>query len=140
MEGLSHNREPAERNRGSRSVGRLKDRPPPYQRAFLDPRGERRLIRAPKRAMARSVFPWVGECQRQSSCFVLWRGSGRLGSDLHFVTVGEIHRWLKDDLVAVLDALADLNLGALIGGDRNLAKMGDAVLDDRDLHAVLIED
>ena len=42
-------------------------------------------------------------------------------------------------MVAALDAVVDLYLGSVIGGDRALAQMGDAVFDDRDLHAVLIE-
>src|SRR5271165_3553298 len=67
-------------------------------------------------------------------------GRWRLGNDLHFVAVGYVYRRLQDDLLAVLDTLADLDFGAEVGGNRNLVKMGDAVVDDRDLYAVLIED
>jgi hypothetical protein len=60
--------------------------------------------------------------------------------DLHFGAVSQVDGRLENDLVTVLDAGIDFNLGALIGGDRDLARMGDAIFDDRDLHAVLIED
>jgi hypothetical protein len=40
---------------------------------------------------------------------------------------------------AVPGPCVDVDLGAGIGGDRDLAQLGDAVFDDRDLHAVLIE-
>jgi hypothetical protein len=67
-------------------------------------------------------------------------GRRRLGVDLHFLAIGQVDRRLQDDLVAILDAFADLNLGAEIGGDRNLAEMADPVVDYGDLHPVLIED
>src|SRR6267143_1283112 len=71
---------------------------------------------------------------------LLRRGRRWLGNNLHFVAIGEVDRRLQDDLVTILDALADLDLGAVIGGDRDLVQMRDAVLDHRDLLAVLIED
>ena len=64
----------------------------------------------------------------------------RYRDDLHLVAVGEVDRRLQDNLVSVLDAGVDLDLCAIIRRDRNLVQMGDAVFDNRDLHAVLIED
>jgi hypothetical protein len=71
---------------------------------------------------------------------ILGCGCRRLGDDLHFLAIGQVDWRLQDDLVAILDAFADLHLGAEIGGDRNLAEMDDPVVDYGDLHAVLIED
>ena len=36
--------------------------------------------------------------------------------DLHLVAVSQVHGRLQYDLVAILDALVDLDLGAVIGG------------------------
>jgi hypothetical protein len=68
------------------------------------------------------------------------RGCWRARGNLHLFAVLKIYGRLQDHLIAGIDALVDLDLGAVIGGDRNLAKMGNAVFDDRDLHAVSIED
>ncbi len=44
---------------------------------------------------------------------------------------------MQNNLVTVLNTLADLDFGPEVRGNRNLVKTGDAVVDHRDLHAVL---
>jgi hypothetical protein len=59
---------------------------------------------------------------------------------VHLVAVSQIYWRLQYQLVAILDTAVDLDLSTVIGRDRDLVQMGDAVFGDRDLHATLIED
>ena len=43
-------------------------------------------------------------------------------AEFHWLAIVEVDRWLQNDLVAGFDTLVDLNLGAKIGGDGNLAE------------------
>ena len=52
----------------------------------------------------------------------------------------ELDRRVEHHFVAVLDAVADLDLGSEVACDLDLADMSDAVLDDRDLEPVPVED
>jgi hypothetical protein len=63
-----------------------------------------------------------------------------LRKNVHLVAVSQIYWRLEYQLIAVLDAGVDLDLGTVIGRDRDFVQMGDAVFGDRHLHAVLIED
>jgi hypothetical protein len=63
----------------------------------------------------------------------------RYNDRVNLVAIGKIPRWLQDHLIALLDALIDLDLGPVIGCDRNLVQMDDVIFDYRGLNAVLIE-
>src|SRR3979411_1787458 len=51
----------------------------------------------------------------------------------------QIHHRIEDDLVARLDAVMHFDFLAEVARDRDLLQMGSAVLDDRDMQAILIE-
>src|SRR3979490_2302421 len=51
----------------------------------------------------------------------------------------QVHDRIEDHLIARLDAVVHFDFLAEITRDRNLLQMGGAVLDDRDMQAVLIE-
>jgi hypothetical protein len=72
-------------------------------------------------------------------CGMAGRRLRRLGDDPDLLAIDEVDGRLQDHPIAVLDPVGDLDRGAVIGGDRDFAEAGRAVLIDRDLHAVLIE-
>ena len=80
---------------------------------------------------ARRREPWgeVHAWRRRESC-----------ADLDPIAVDELDGGIEDHAVAGLDAVAHLDLGAAVAGDRDLAQARHAILDDRHLHAVAVED
>src|SRR6266851_3305014 len=90
-----------------------------------------------------SGLPACRRMKRRSRCSAIRasrRGAGRLGADLHPAALLELDRRVEHQFVAVLDAVANLDLGSEIPRDSDLADMSDAVLDDRDLDPVPVED
>ena len=69
-----------------------------------------------------------------------WRRLRWFGNDVPLLAVGQIHRRLQHHLVGVFDPGVDLDLGTAISRDRYFPQVRDAVFDDRNLHAVLVED
>jgi hypothetical protein len=61
-------------------------------------------------------------------------------ADLYFVAIIEIDGRTEHDLVALLDAVADLDLGSKVANFSDLAAVRDAVLNHQDVEAVAVED
>src|ERR1700742_1287568 len=57
----------------------------------------------------------------------------------YLAAVRQVDHRIEDDLIARFDAFAYLNLRAEVARDRDLLKTGGAILDHRDVQAILIE-
>ena len=60
-------------------------------------------------------------------------------ADRDLAAFRQVHHRIEDDLIARLDAVVHFDFGAEVTRDHDLLQMDGAVLDDRDMLAVLIE-
>src|SRR6478736_6757435 len=58
----------------------------------------------------------------------------------HLHAVPDADRWIQDDAVAGLEAGADLDRGAVVALQIEMAPLGDPVLEDGGAEAILVED